>query len=156
MKHLQLSNLAGYGPSGILTFVYDDGGRQAAGFVGTTGDCVCRAIAIATAQPYREVYNSLDRACRLIRRAGGDASPRTGVPKLVVRRYMSDLGLTWVPTMGIGSGCHVHLRPDELPMGRLVVSVSRHLTAVIDGVVHDTHDPSRSGTRCVYGYYCKE
>jgi hypothetical protein len=27
---------------------FDDGGRGAAGFKGKTGDCVCRAIAIAT------------------------------------------------------------------------------------------------------------
>jgi hypothetical protein len=44
--------------------------------------------------------------------------------------------------MQIGSGCTVHLRADELPSGRLVVSVSKHLTAVIDGVIHDAHDPS--------------
>jgi hypothetical protein len=55
--------------------------------------------------------------------------------------------------MQIGSGCTVHLSADELPSGRLVVSVSKHLTAVIDGVIHDTHDPSRRGTRCVYGYW---
>jgi len=24
---------------------------------------------------------------------------------------------------------------------------------VIDGVLHDTHDCSRDGTRCVYGYW---
>jgi hypothetical protein len=26
---------------------------------------------------------------------------------------------------------------------------------VIDGVIHDTFDPSRGGTRCVYGYWIK-
>ena len=57
--------------------------------------------------------------------------------------------------MAIGSGCKVHLRADELPSGRLIVSVSKHLTAVIDGVIHDNHDPSRDGTRCVYGYFSK-
>ena len=31
---------------------YNDGGRSAAGFSGKTGDCVCRAIAIATGKPY--------------------------------------------------------------------------------------------------------
>src|SRR5580658_9694624 len=51
--------------------------------------------------------------------------------------------------MEIGSGCKAHLRADELPKGRLIVSVSGHLTAVIDGVIHDTHEPSRRGTRCV-------
>jgi hypothetical protein len=55
--------------------------------------------------------------------------------------------------MQIGSGCKVHLRADELPAGRLVVKLSRHLVAVIDGVIHDTYDCSRGGTRCVYGFY---
>ena len=27
------------------------------------------------------------------------------------------------------------------------------MSAVIDGVIRDTHDPGRDGTRCVYGYY---
>jgi len=38
----------------------------------------------------------------------------------------------------------------------LIVKVSKHLTTVIDGVLHDTHDPSRRGSRCVYGYYLKK
>jgi hypothetical protein len=55
--------------------------------------------------------------------------------------------------MGIGTGCSVHLRANELPPGRLIVSVSKHLVGVIDGVIHDTHDCSRAGDRCVYGYF---
>ena len=55
--------------------------------------------------------------------------------------------------MSIGSGCKVHLAEGELPMGRLVVAVSRHYTAVIDGVVWDTSNPCRGGMRCVYGYW---
>lgn len=69
--------------------------------------------------------------------------------------------------MFVGSGCKVHLTDGELPKGRLIVNVSKHLTAVIDGVIHDTHDPQRyeekqvgnlqyevvKGTRCVYGYW---
>jgi hypothetical protein len=58
--------------------------------------------------------------------------------------------------MGIGTGTTVHLRDGELPMGRLIVACSRHYVAVIDGVIHDTSDPSRDGTRAVYGYYYKE
>jgi Protein of unknown function (DUF2786) len=49
----------------------------------------------------------------------------------------------------------VHLRPQELPSGRLIVAVSGHLVAMINGVVHDTHDCTRDGMRCVYGYYKK-
>ena len=37
--------------------------------------------------------------------------------------------------MHIGSGCKVHLRDGELPSGRLVVSVSKHMVAVVDGVI---------------------
>jgi hypothetical protein len=29
------------------------------------------------------------------------------------------------------------------------------METVIDGVIHDLYDPSRDGTRCVYGYYQK-
>lgn len=47
----------------------------------------------------------------------------------------------------------MHLRDGELPEGRLIVRVSGHLVAVINSVIHDTHDPSREGTRCVYGYF---
>jgi hypothetical protein len=57
--------------------------------------------------------------------------------------------------MQIGSGCNTHLKADELPSGRLVCNVSRHAVAVIDGVIHDTHDCSRGGKRCVYGYWHK-
>jgi hypothetical protein len=30
-----------------------------------------------------------------------------------------------------------------------------HLTAVIDGVLYDTHDCSWRDTRCVYGYFSR-
>lgn len=53
--------------------------------------------------------------------------------------------------MRIGSGCKVRLRADELPPGRLIVKVSRHLVAVIDSAIHDT----ARWTRCVYGYWMK-
>lgn len=142
----------------MIDFVLDDGGRAAAGFRGETGDCVCRAIAIAAELPYAEVYAALTAtaARERPRRGKKRSSARTGVHKATIRRYLESLGWRWTPTMQIGSGCKVHLRAAELPAGRIVVSVSRHLVAVIDGVVHDTHDPSRDGTRCVYGYFTKE
>jgi hypothetical protein len=58
--------------------------------------------------------------------------------------------------MKVGIGCQVHLRPDELPTGTLIVKVSKHLTAIVDEIIEDTHDPSRGGKRCVYGYYSKK
>ena len=38
----------------MMEFKNDDGGRVAAGFEGKTGDCVTRAIAIATGRDYRD------------------------------------------------------------------------------------------------------
>jgi len=152
-----------------IGFIYNDGGRKAAGFKGKTGDCVTRAIAIATKKPYREVYDAMwghlrehattrrDRVACRIRRGGSrkGTTPRNGVNRKVFGRYLESLGWKWTPTMQIGSGCKVHLRADELPNGRLIVSVSRHMVAVIDGVVHDTYEDARNGTRCVYGYWTK-
>jgi hypothetical protein len=66
---------------------------------------------------------------------------------------MAELGFDWTPTMEIGSGCKVHVREDELPKGRLILALSKHYAACIDGVINDTYDPSREGTRCVYGYW---
>ncbi|MGH8597056.1 MAG: hypothetical protein ACREXT_10410 [Gammaproteobacteria bacterium] len=156
-------------------FVFDDGGRQAAGFRGRTGDCVVRSIAIVSGTPYRDVYQRLFAlAKRAIDQPYRNAheelfalthahetttrahcSPRNGVSRAIYEPYLLDFGYLWTPTMSIGSGCRVHLRREELPPGRLIVQLSRHLTAVIDGIVHDTVDCSRGGKRCVYGYYKK-
>lgn len=139
-----------------MNWIYSDGGRFEAGLHGATGDCVCRAIAIATRRPYHEVYDALNAAAVGERRGSkkrGISNARTGVYKRTYRRYLASLGWNWVPTMRIGSGCTVHMRPEELPGGRLIVALSKHLSAVIDGVTIDTHDPSRDGMRCVYGYW---
>lgn len=144
----------------ILTdFKYDDGGREAAGY--TTGgykrrDCVVRAIAIATERDYQEIYDMVIEYAKAERPRGKKkrSTPYNGVQTRTIRRLMGDLGWRWIPTMNIGSGCKVHLRADELPPGRLVVSVSKHVVAVIDGVIHDLDpDVDRDGTRCVYGYW---
>lgn len=159
-----------------MQFVQDDGGRAAAGFRGQAGDCVARAIAIASRRPYDEVYAALARGNGEQRAPKNrKAYGRTAAHGIYTRRkwfkdYMASLGFAWTPTMQIGSGCKVHLHDGELPRGRLVVAVSRHYTAVIDGVVHDTYDPQREDVfhwvgasgclektmvsrRCVYGYW---
>lgn len=165
-----------------MKFMRDDGGRAAAGFKGYARDCVARAVAIASGKPYAEVYAALANGAGNERKTKG-ASARNGIRtrRKWFKDYMASLGFRWVPTMQIGSGCKVHLHDGELPMGRLVVAVSRHYTAVIDGVIHDIYDPQRDvhatrpitpeqpmlhyefthdgkfahsiQRRCVYGYY---
>lgn len=153
-------------------FIRDDGGRAAAGFKGSAGDCVARSIAIAAGLPYAEVYAALAKGTgtqrKTARSAKRAASARNGINtgRKWFKDYMASIGFEWVATMGIGQGCKVHLSADELPAGRLIVSVSGHYTAMIDGVIHDTHDPRRPivetiggiqqpmrETRCVYGYW---
>lgn len=142
-------------------WVYDDGGRRAAGHRGETYDCVCRSIATATGLPYDVIYAGLneeamrERPGCSKRRGGRRSNARTGVFRATIHRFLTKLGWSWVPTMKIGTGCRVHLLKEELPAGRLVVSCSKHITAMIDGVIHDTYDPSRDETRCVYGYWVK-
>ena len=137
-----------------MNWVYDDGGRKAAGFRGKAGDCGTRSIAIATRLPYRHVYALLNEQARRERPIRGRrSSARNGVFRHTSQRVLESLGWRWVPTMKIGGGCRVHLKAAELPRGRLIVRCSKHTTAVIDGIIHDTYDPSRAGTRCVYGYF---
>jgi hypothetical protein len=140
---------------------YDDGGRLAAGYRGDARDCGTRALAIALDLPYQEAYDLINRAAEKERpaaskrRRGRRSSARNGVFSATMRRIMTDLGWEFTPTMSIGSGCTVHLRADELPAGRIIVSLSRHYAAVINGTLHDTFDCSRDGTRCVYGYWSR-
>jgi len=138
-----------------MDFIYNDAGRAAAGYKGRAGDCVVRAIAIAAQKPYQEVYDAINALAleERLRRGRARSSARTGVGRTTYERYLRLVGWEWVPTMQVGFGCRVHLRAEELPRGRLVVRLSRHLTAVIDGVIQDIYNPDRRGTRCVYGYF---
>jgi hypothetical protein len=154
-----------------LGYKFDDGGRGDAGYKGRAGDCVARAIAIAAQLPYADVYAALAAGTGAQRASGKRgkraASARSGIntDRKWFKDYMTGLGFRWVPTMKVGEGCKVHLLKGELPSGRLVVSVSRHYTAVINGVIRDTHDPTRATIwneagkpprmthRCVYGYW---
>lgn len=118
-------------------------------------DCVARAISTACEISYESACLLIEEHAARERpgRKGHRSHPHRGVRIQTTRKILASLGWEWVPTMHVGSGCTVHLRADELPKGRIIAQVSCHLVAVIDGQVHDIGDPTRSGTRCVYGYY---
>ena len=146
-----------------LELKIDDGGRANAGYKGMAGDCVVRSIAIAANLSYKKVYEDLYQANEIFRTTSKtklarslkqkNDSPRTGTHRVVLKKYLLQLGWKWTPTMFVGQGCKVHLKKDELPNGTLIVSCSKHITVVKDGILHDTYDCSRNGTRCVYGYW---
>ena len=146
-----------------LELKIDDGGRANAGYKGMAGDCVVRSIAIAANLSYKKVYEDLYQANEIFRTTSKtklarslkqkNDSPWTGTHRVVLKKYLLQLGWKWTPTMFVGQGCKVHLKKDELPNGTLIVSCSKHITVLKDGVLHDTYDCSRNGTRCVYGYW---
>lgn len=136
-----------------VPWVYDDGGRSKYFKGKDAGDCVARSLAIVLERDYLEVYDALAE----MNQRHGKRRKRSARDGVAPGAYKGYIGLTtdmnWYPTMEIGSGCTTHLRPDELPGGRVLVRCSKHITAMIDGVLHDTYDCSRDGTRCVYGYW---
>jgi hypothetical protein len=155
---------------GRCRWVKDDGGRRGSGIARSpsrkdgTGDCVVRAITIATGKPYREVHDAItvakvrriyaggdgDAYDRWARRRGGVRAfdPDHGCSDKAYGPYLEALGWHHVTPKG-----RVHLRADELPRGKLIISISRHLVAVIDHVIHDTHDCGRAGRVRVQSYW---
>lgn len=150
---------------GAMPFVYDDGGRSKYFQAEKVGDCVVRSIAVAAEMDYKEVYEDLfernrahyaERDAKYHKRTPAPTrSPRDGVRRAVYEPYLFSLGFTWLPLMHVGEGCKVHLVAHELTpySNHFIARLSKHLCAVVYGVVRDTHDPSRDGTRCVYGVY---
>ena len=136
-------------------WIYNDGGRSRYFKGEKAGDCVTRSIAIVSRMDYKDVYDALAKGNAL---QGGSKSARNGIStkRKWFKDQMREWGFKWTPTMGIGTGCKVHLKADELPKGRIVTSCSRHYSSVIDGVINDTYDPSRDGKRAVYGYWIYE
>jgi hypothetical protein len=157
---------------GRCQWVKDDGGRRksgiarAAGRKDEVGDWVVRAIAIATGRPYREVHDALTVAKVRHIYQGGDGGywskrykrrggvrvfdPDHGSNTREYGPYLKALGWSYTAT---ALGQKLRLRADELPRGKLIVQIRRHLVAVIDHVIHDTYDCARAGHVRVQGYW---
>ena len=115
-----------------MEFVWHDGGRAASGYIGSAGDCVARAIAIATGAVYRDVYAELGRI------AG--ESPRGGVTTDVWSDYLTQRGWQKSTRAAVDSS--------RLPSGVVLLKFesrcrrsSGHLSCLIDHTVYDTWNP---------------
>lgn len=130
-----------------------DGGRLDAGYKGRGGDCVTRAIAIATEIPYRQVRKALTDLT--IEMTGGlDRSAANGVSVPVSHAYLTSLGWQLVLTKK-SYLCDLPTR------GTLIACLPRHKVAVIDGTLNDRWDSRKSkrtkcGSPVLEGYYQKE
>lgn len=121
-----------------MPWVYADGGRRAAGYLSdTVGDCACRSIAIVSGKPYLSIYAALNELAKEGRGKWAIGSrARDGVTKITYERLLKRMGFKWALN-------RTRLRVGELPSrAKLVVRMVGHLTAVVDGVIHDTWDCS--------------
>ena len=135
-----------------MRYTQTDGGRLDAGFKGKGGDCVTRAITIATGLSYREVRKSLTELT--IEMTGGlERSVANGVSSPVSHAYLVKLG--WELFLTKGSYlCDLPKRDT------LIACLTRHFVAVKDGTVFDSWDSRKSNrTKCgspvLEGYYFK-
>jgi len=126
-----------------MKYKYNEGGRGEH-YKGLSGDCVTRAITIATEQRYDDVYNALFDIARnwkgnskLAKRIRTNASPRDGCFKEVGSKYLKDLSIDEVRKK-------LKINDQIFNEGRYVVKVRRHWIAIIDGVVHDTWDSRKT------------
>jgi len=129
-----------------MQWIKTDGGRSKY-FKGEADDCVVRSIALATGRNYREIYDVLKA------KMGKGKSPRNGVHKKTYHDFILSLGFEWVPYMGVGTGCTIHLKKEELPDGTMICRLSKHLCCVREHTIFDSHHPGSN--RCVYGVYLK-
>lgn len=110
-------------------FIHCDGGLSAVG-LREKDDCVVRAVAVATSQPYERVHVMFKRAGRKDGRTFGFRVWMHG-RKRINRHSVRDVRLE-VGEKTVGGLLKANLQ------GRFIARVRRHVFAMIDGVVFDT------------------
>lgn len=127
-----------------MRFSIDDAGRSQSLRPKQKRDCVVRAIALASGMPYDSVYDGL---AAMGRKCGRSTS------KEIWKAYLDSPA--WIKEVfpAIPGQARMHLESFRQghPLGRFVVQMARHLTAVIDGVIRDDFEPRLEG--CVYAVW---
>lgn len=120
-----------------LRFQFNDGGCAESGRRGFAGDCVCRALAILTEQPYEHCYKALATANKA---AGRRKSARNSVTKRVYEPIFEAFGLRKVWAQSFGSGERLTFKQAYLLYGDCIVTTAKHVACLRNGALHDTHD----------------
>ena len=157
-----------------LKYKYNDGGRSNY-FKGKSGDCVVRAIALATGEDYKVIYDQLTQAnklyienknTKLAKRLRNtkykkSGTPRSGNFKQVYKPFLEAKGWKWVSLMKFGSGERTKLN-QLTHLDNVIVSVPKHLLCMKKGLVLDTWDSRYSewlgvtSVKTANGYFIKE
>lgn len=161
-KAYEVVKLGDTAEKALLTFTYNDGGRRETGKENNARDCVVRAIAIISGEPYNVVHQALSegtgvqRASKRTPKRTATADNGINTQRKWFKDYMASLGFVWHPTMKVGQLSRTRLNKTDLPQGKIIVALKKHYTAVINGQLHDTYDCSNNGQRVVLGYWSKK
>ena len=118
----------------MIGYRYNDGGRAAAGFSGTAGDCVTRALAILTDADYQMVYDVMSHGNAA---AGRKESGNYGVPDKVWRPVFEKLQLAKVVRR---AGVYPTYSEAYERWGNCIVATNKHLCCLKDGALQDIFD----------------
>lgn len=102
-------------------------------------DCSVRAISLATRQSWDDTYREL---AEFARQQAITFSEIEFINEYLAERYERYCGTDGIATLQ--DFLDLNLR------GRWLITMSGHITCVIDGVVYDTFDPSNRYVWCIY------
>jgi hypothetical protein len=126
-------------------FIFDDAGRTQSKRSRQKNDCTVRALAVVTAKPYDGIYDLLAEAGRKCSRGFNfvDWLGKTGSIFGYRYQWKAFQAVKGQRRMNPYSFLTLH------PHGRFILRTAKHVFAVVNGVIRDTHKPLQD--RCVYG-----
>lgn len=119
-----------------MQYIKHDGGRSQHYGKKKTGDCVVRAIALATDGDYKQVFTDL---CAISQPLGLFANDN-----LVWHQYLKNLGWQEIKLKRPWS------KVQDLDIHTGIVVIQRHIAAIVQGDLYDTGD---CRTSTVYSYW---
>lgn len=142
--------------------VHTDGGRQHNNsYSGTAGDCVPRAIAIATGMPYSQVYSRLQNLTNIHNNTSNNNLSRCceyGTDAKIYHPYLESMGWRYNPGSRLSFGSSQLQQGTVMVLIRFHRSGENHLFTMTNGVAYDTFSPYQRGQQegyNIYGYYKK-
>lgn len=138
-----------------MEFIYNDGGRSNYFKASNVADCVCRAICNTTGIDYKVMYDLINKISKL-EKWGNPSSARNGVYKDSWKKILKALQAQEIKVQEFGSNIKCHLCDEDLQQynkGKYILSLSHHMSSLINGKLVDTYDCSRDGDRQVYKMY---
>lgn len=127
-------------------FIKDDAGRSQSKRPKQSNDCTVRAVAKAGGFEYDMVYDLFMQSGR---KSGRGFDLKTWAKKGHIKGHK----LVWTPLQAIKGQPRMNIAAfaETHETGTYILRVSKHVFAMIDGVVYDTGE-SRPD-KCVYGYW---